>query len=163
MLPNGSIARSPLSPSMKAGSAGWMSLNSLRSPKRLKQTPAHCSRTFFAPTSLCPLRSKIADQGAPEHRQIRCPFAGWSRRVRPPRTHAINISLWVRTKDRYRDRHAAQLRSIRKRDGVVPVSLRKLSVKWLWLAKPTEIAISAIDCSAPSKSSFARRMRRSIR
>src|SRR3546814_4807576 len=56
-------------------------------------------------------------------------------------------------------RHAAQLRSIRKRDGVVPVSLRKLSVKWLWLAKPTEIAISAIDCSAPSNSSFARRMR----
>src|SRR3546814_5468844 len=126
---------------MKAGSAGWMWLNSSKSRKRLRQTPAHCSRTFFAPTSLCPLRSKVADQGAPEHRQIRCPFAGWSWRVRPPRTHAINISLWVRTKDRYRDRHAAQLRSIRKRDGVVPVSLRKLSVKWLWLAKPTEIAI----------------------
>src|SRR3546814_9320857 len=56
-------------------------------------------------------------------------------------------------------RHAAQLRSIRKRDGVVPVSLRKLSVKWLWLAKPTEIAISAIDRSEEHTSELQSLMR----
>ena len=45
-------------------------------------------------------------------------------------------------RDRYRDRHTDQLRSIRKREGVVPISFRKLSVKWLWLAKPTVSATS---------------------
>ena len=73
MLRNGSIARSPLSPSMKAAGAGWMSLNSSRSPKRLKPTLALCFRTYFTPTSHCPLRFKVADQGMLEHKSIRCP------------------------------------------------------------------------------------------
>lgn len=53
--------------------------------------------------------------------------------------------------------------SRRKRPGVVPTIMWKLVVRWLWLANPTAIAISAIEWLDPSRSSLARRTRCSIK
>lgn len=165
MSPNGSVVHNPSSPNMRVESVGLILSSSSRSRKRSKRTPALCCRTFFTPTNLCPLHLEAAVQSGHGHRPAakQSKVSGGPTRVGPSHPHVINISLRASMRDRYRDRRADQLLSIRKRDGVVPVSFRKLSVKWLWLAKPIASATSAIDRSAPSSSSLPRRMRRSIR
>lgn len=126
---------------------------------------ALCSPTFFTPRSFAPSVSRPPFEAGtgiarPPDGQER-----WGRVVSAGKPQCRLISMWLAASatDRHRWHSPRQRRSIRKRDGVVPVSFRKLSVKWLWLAKPTASATSAIDRSAPSSSSLARRMRRSIR
>ena len=50
----------------------------------------------------------------------------------------------------------------RKRAGVSPVSRRKFTVRWLWLANPTTVAISAMESRGSRSSSRARSTRFSI-
>lgn len=137
-------------------------------------------------------RPGVRGQG-PRHRRALCRSAGTCRRTlvrreepdpgaRPNRQRATLLEKPIRPIVPPRERQiryvlaqeceeppsiavvpACQRWSILKREGVVPVSLRKLSVKWLWLAKPTASATSAIDRLAPSSISLPRRMRRSIR
>ncbi len=128
-------------------------------PCALLVEPSSRRRAFAPSVSRPPFKAGTEHRPAVKQSKV----SGGPTRVGPSRPHVINISLRASMRDRYRDRRADQLRSIRKRDGVVPVSFRKLSVKWLWLAKPTASATSAIDRSAPSSSSLPRRMRRSIR